>query len=343
MTEQAKPKIYVAPSANRKNGLPNRYFRILKEELSRYFDVLEADGRPCLMQGLALLRNSIKADICLLSFVETVPFHKLGFIQYLMAMLSLRVLRLRGRGIVFIFHNPRPHQGENWMTRRLILRQLVFSDAVISHSKECAALARERLLSLGKDPSVVHYICHPLYDSGEVKNVRKNDEVLIWGNILPYKGVLEFVSSKAVRDAGLKVRIVGQCEDPVLDSGIRDTIAIPSATGFSYENRAPGFEELSELIPSSRWVVFPYIPGSVSGSGVLMDTVSMGGNPVGPAVGAFLDLNEEGMCAVYRSEEEMVRILKSDRRVPDAERVAFMRRNSWHSYAGFISKIYRDD
>ena len=340
-TEQVKPKIYVAPSANRKNGLPNRYFRILKEELTPFFDVLEADNPPCLMQGLALIRNSLRADVCLLSFVETIPFHKLGFIQYLMAMLSLCIMKLRKCMVMFVFHNPRPHQGENWMTRNLIRRQLTLSEAVISHSKECAALAREMLGAYGKDASSVHYICHPLYDTREVVEVEKSDEVLIWGNILPYKGVLEFVSSEAVRNAGLKVRIVGQCKDADLDLGIRKAISISSATSFVYENRSPGFPELSKLIPASRWVVFPYLPGSISSSGVLMDTVSMGGNPIGPAVGAFLDLEEEGMCAVYRSEEEMVGLLKSDGSILSAGREAFMKRNSWHSFAEFISKLYR--
>ena len=339
-TEQAKPKIYVAPSANRKNGIPNRYFRILKEELIPFFDVLEADNAPCLMQGLALIRNSLRADVCLLSFVETIPFHKLGFIQYLMAILSLAIMKLRKCVVMFVFHNPRPHQGENWMTRSLIRKQLAISEAVISHSKECASLAREMLSASGKDVSSVHYVCHPLYYTSEVAEVEKNDEILIWGNILPYKGVLEFVSSDAVRDAGLKVRIVGQCKDADLDLHIRQALSIPSATSFIYENRLPDFPELSRLIPASRWVLFPYLPGSISSSGVLMDTISMGGNPIGPAVGAFLDLEEEGMCAVYHSEQEMVGLLKSNGNTMSDRRKAFMERNSWHSFAEFISNLY---
>ena len=37
-----RKKIYVSPSANRKNGYPNRYFVFLKENLAEYFDVLDA-------------------------------------------------------------------------------------------------------------------------------------------------------------------------------------------------------------------------------------------------------------------------------------------------------------
>ena len=70
--------IYVAPSAKRGTGYSNRYFCRLKKALSRYFKVLEADNRPCLMQGTALVFNSLRADVFLLSFVENIAFHKLA-------------------------------------------------------------------------------------------------------------------------------------------------------------------------------------------------------------------------------------------------------------------------
>ena len=36
-----RKKIYVSPSANRKNGYPNRYFVFLKENLAEYLGVAE--------------------------------------------------------------------------------------------------------------------------------------------------------------------------------------------------------------------------------------------------------------------------------------------------------------
>ena len=57
-----RKKIYVSPSANRKNGYPNRYFVFLKENLAEYFDVLDADNEPYLTQGWALLKHSFKAE-----------------------------------------------------------------------------------------------------------------------------------------------------------------------------------------------------------------------------------------------------------------------------------------
>lgn len=410
-----KRRIYVSPSANRKSGYPNRYFVVLKENLGEYFDVLDSGNEPYLTQGWALLKHSFKADIFLLSFVETIAFHKLAFIQYLMVRLSFLVMRLRRGRVVFIFHNPRPHKGENWMSRSLTRMQLTQSCLVVSHSCETAAFARALLSEYGCSPDKVRYICHPIVDpsasvggvagcasagGGSSVSVAAGassfgasaaglasatllDEVLIWGNILPYKGVLEFVSSPAVRAAGLNVRIVGRCKDASLAAAIVKAVGrceagqsaegfvsadsgsselgsvcqecskdgdslgsvIPDAATFHrtrivFENRAADFEELADLIRSSRHVLFPYLPGSVSSSGVLMDTLSMGGNPVGPAIGAFADLARENVCDVYGSEAEMIEILKSDRRVNPETLKDFISRNSWQAYAKFFADFF---
>lgn len=364
-----RKKIYVSPSANRKNGYPNRYFVFLKENLAEYFDVLDADNEPYLTQGWALLKHSFKADIFLLSFVETIAFHKLAFLQYLMVRLSFRVMRLRRGKIVFIFHNPRPHKGENWMSRSLTKLQLKRSCLVISHSCETASFARVLLSEYGCPPDKVRYFCHPVVEPAAVggsaadacrgssggEDSARTGEILIWGNILPYKGVLEFVTSPAVRRAGLKVRIVGRCKDALLAADIEKAIVSDDSAGFAgfgaeastahrstfvFENRAADFEELAGLIRSSRFVLFPYLPGSVSSSGVLMDTLTMGGSPVGPAIGAFADLAREDVCFVYGSEAEMVEILKSGRSINPEVLRDFIARNSWHSFARFFADFF---
>ncbi len=362
-------KIYVSPSANRKSGYPNRYFLFLKDNLAEWFDVLDADNKPYLTQGWALLKHSFRADIFLLSFVETIAFHRLAFVQYLMVRLSFLIMRLRRGRIVFIFHNPRPHKGENWMSRSLTKVQLLQSCLVVSHSCETASIARGLLSEYGCSPGKVRYICHPVAGtadgcpggkavsgwqsaassvSGEASRRSRSDEILIWGNILPYKGVLEFVSSPAVRTAGLNVRIVGRCKDTALAGDIGKAVAGCDSAGdvsasrsrIIFENRSAGFEELSSLVGSSKFVLFPYLPGSVSGSGVLMDTLAMGGTPVGPAVGAFADLAREDVCFVYGSEAEMIEILKSDRRVNPEVLSDFIAHNNWRAYAKFFADFF---
>ena len=328
--------IYVAPSAKRGTGYPNRYFYRLKQALSEHFRVLEADNRPCLMQGTALVFNSLRADVFLLSFVETIAFHKLAWIQQWMALAALRIMKIRRRKIFFIFHNPRPHKGETPISRRLTDAQLRQADVVIAHSREAATVARLRLAVLAEDPGKVCYIAHPVTPfSGQAAPAVAPFDILIWGDILPYKGVLEFVREPALAESGLRVRIIGRCDDPAYARELE--VSLPA--GVSFENRRASFAELAALSAAARYVLFPYLPGSVSSSGVLMDTLALGGTPVGPAIGAFSDLAEEGLCLTYSSVEELFVILSGKQGIDPARRTAFIRNHSWEAFAKTISQL----
>lgn len=332
-----RERIYVAPSARRGVGYSSRYFLLLKQKLARHYDVLEADNSPCLMQSLPLIANAFKADIFLLSFVETIAFHKLAAAQSLIAAISIEIMHLRRRKIVFIFHNMRPHKGENRLSRWLTRLQFKRSQLVIAHSGAAAQFAREQIGRLGGDTSKVVYICHPFPENSAkaVETKETGTDVLIWGNILPYKGVLEFISRDDVKDSGLKVRILGHCAD----SGLAKTIQgrVRECGNISFDNRKAGFDEIADAIASSRFVLFPYLKGSISSSGVLMDTLAMGGVPVGPGVGAFADLAAEGVCLCYDNDSEMLDILRSERSIDASAREAFIACNSWDA---FEQKIY---
>ena len=160
-------------------------------------------------------------------------------------------------------------------------------------------------------------------------------DILIWGDILPYKGVLEFVREPALAESGLCVRIIGRCADPVYARELESSLP----AGVSFENRRAPFEELASLSKAARYVLFPYLPGSVSSSGVLMDTLTLGGTPVGPAGGAFADLAEEGLCLTYSSVEELFAILSGKQEIDPARRTAFIRNHSWEAFAKTISQL----
>ena len=333
-------KIYVSPSAKKGVGYPSRYFYLLKNHLSKYFEVLEADSKPCLMQGTALLKNSLRADIFLLSFVESIGFQKLGFIQFLMAHASIWIMRKRQKKIIFIYHNIHPHQGENFMTKSIIKTLLKRSVLVISHSKAATDFAVKQLHFFGWNAEKVKNVCHPV-DAMDIKPIIPDNEaedakydVLIWGDILPYKGVEEFVTDASVLAAGLKVKIFGKCKY----NGVEEKII---ASGFSFENKRASFEEIAWYCTHCHYVLFPYLRGSISSSGLLIDTVAMGGTPLGPALGAFKDLSDEGVCLIYNSIQEMVSIIsgkEDSKTISDEARNAFIERNSWYNFVDFLYK-----
>ena len=245
-------------------------------------------------------------------------------------------MKIRGRKIIFIFHNPRPHKGETPISRRLTDAQLRQADVVIAHSQEAATVARLRLAVLAEDPGKVCYIAHPVTPfTGQAAPAVAPFDILIWGDILPYKGVLEFVREPALAESGLCVRIIGRCADPVYARELESSLP----AGVSFENRRAPFEELASLSKAARYVLFPYLPGSVSSSGVLMDTLALGGTPVGPAIGAFSDLAEEGLCLTYSSVEELFVILSGKQGIDPDRRTAFIRKHSWEAFAKTIWQL----
>ena len=326
-------KVYVSPSATRKSGYASRYFPHLKQELASYFEVLEADNRPCLMQSGALFRASLRADAAVLSFVENIAFHKLALLQTCLALLSLDIMHLRGCRIIFIMHNPSPHQGGNCLSKMLLRKLLRRADYVVAHTENTAAIVRE---AVGESKLLV--LPHPTEAPVAAAPTGQSD-VLIWGTVLPYKGVAEFLSEPAVRDSGLRIKVVGDCPNTELAARVEAF----STGSISFEQRRPEMEEVASLVAGSRFVVFPYLPGTISGSGTLVDTLRFGGSPVGPDVGAFRELAERGLCKVYRSAAELLDILKSDWQPDRAAVEQYLSANSWPAFVRTLAQHLKEN
>ncbi|MCI1640683.1 MAG: hypothetical protein LKI42_05355, partial [Bacteroidales bacterium] len=135
-----------------------------------------------------------------------------------------------------------------------------------------------------------------------------------------------------LKRTGIKVMIIGKCKIPYLEEVIEKS-------GVSYENRRPDFDEVAWYCTHSDYVLFPYLPGSISSSGLLINTVVLGGNPIGPAIGAFKDLAEEGVCLTYGNIQEMFCILadRDDRKTIGVDtRKDFIAAHSWEKFAEFL-------
>ena len=319
-------KVFVSPVAQKGKGYTGPFFIHLKKELSRFYRVLDPDNKGAKSQSLALLEASIKADVFILSFVETIPFHRFGVIQTYIALMSLEIMRLRKKKVVFILHNPKPHKGENNLTNLLTNKLFSISSLVVAHTSNTTEIARNKganVLQI-KHPVVFPETGIPLPSEKPIR------DVLIWGDILPYKGVAEFLSLEGLRSSGLRIDILGRCKDAALTRRIQQLI---SGNGnISWQNRRPDMEEVKNHVGQSRYVLFPYLPGSISGSGVLLDTLLMGGNCVGPHEGAFDELSQLGLCRTYRNEKDLIGILNEDWKVDRQALDTFLRENDWAHY-----------
>lgn len=320
-------KIYYYPSAPR-GGYKNPYSTNYKNALKANFKLLDDYPKAKYTAMFSFLKYAFLADIFVLNWVEDVAFAKLHRFKFLIVYLSFLIIRLRKKKIVWMLHNMHPHKGITPMTNFIQCYLFHNADLVIAHSKAAAEFARQN------SKVKVCYLCHPFVDitTTPIDVPNQKIDILIWGEILPYKGVPEFLSLPFIKQ--FDMRIIGRCKDALLDEKIK-ALCSPN---IKYENRKISFDELKALIGKTRYVLFPYIGDCVSSSGALIDTLTLGGCVVGPNVGAFKDLQEEGVCLTYHNNEELFDLLKNDTVVDKARISRFIKDNSWANLSIFLEK-----
>lgn len=327
-----KKKLSYFPPQRRCGGYDNPYSQKYQECLSLYYSVLDSKRRGLIRLmpvGMFFLYRSIKADIYIVNWLESICFSRGAFLQFLCAVIGLWIIKLRKKRIVWMFHNIHPHQGNNFMSEILQRMLYNYANLIISHSKEACIWAKS------KARHNVIYRAHPIREINiDRTKVYKQDpcDVFIWGDILPYKGIVEFLKFLNESKSKLRIKIVGKCRDKVLNSAIKSQ----STSLITYENRRASFTELAAIIKNSRYVLFPYIGDSVSSSGALIDTIFMGGNAIGPNLGAFRDLAFEKICIVYNNYTEMLSLLNESPYIKQVDIDKFFKENNWESFGKFL-------
>lgn len=321
-----RKRVYYYPPAS-KGGYANPYSINYKKALGTYFDVLDRENKPSFALGLSFFLNAFRADIYVINWLESVVFLSLGRLQYIFARLGLWIVKWRKKKIVWMFHNIHPHQGENALSQKIQETLYDSADLVISHSQEAAEFAKD------KAKGQVLYVCHPV-EPLLVKPVETNvvSDVLIWGAISPYKGVVEFLQELQRRKAGLNVHVIGKCCNDELAHEVQSACE----NNVLFENRRVSFDELAGLIQHTKYVLFPYTGDCVSSSGALIDTIVLGGCPIGPDKGAFKDLAEEGVCITYQDYDELFSILDKSVCLHKAQIEKFIKKNSWDAFSDLL-------
>ena len=320
--------LYFFPSCP-KEGYVNPYCNNYKKSLSKYFNVAELDNPKTPMKSLTLLLFSFKADVFVLNWIENAFVWKLGFLQFFLVVLSLFIIKLRNKKIVWMYHNISPHEGKSFCSE--FIMKFLFKNAsiIISHSK----LAEKIACNFARCP--VRYLCHPVCIPvvNECKHKLADCEIIVWGSILPYKGIAEFLENAAPK-ISKNILIIGKCSDSRLEQRIKKSIR----SNITFVNRYAPYEEIAAYVKKAEYVLFPYNKDSVSSSGALMDTIAMGGGiPIGPNTGAFCDLAEEGVCLTYESYEELISILNTP--PPHKDMNDFIEKNTWENFAMQFNKL----
>lgn len=326
-------KIYFFPP-NKEDEIVvnNPYCTNFKEELLAYGKIVnnENTNNP---KTVDHLKHLFDADIYIYNWAENIPFLRMGTIQTFLFFFCFFIVRLRRKKIIWIFHNIVPHDKNNKLSKLIRTVMLKYSSLIVTHSGDA-------LEYLKKQCSIpVYFFHHPVLNSlksdAEIITPVQYD-VLIWGTILKYKGIKEFLlylEEKKLQKT-FRINIIGKCSDEKYDKCLKRYCN----SYINYENRIVTFEELNILIRQTRYVLFPYLPDSVSSSGALIDTVVMGGTPLGPNIGAFKDLNKENVCLNYTTYDELIKILNEDRNIEPIAREKFINSNQW---TAFVANLYK--
>jgi glycosyltransferase involved in cell wall biosynthesis len=188
----------------------------------------------------------------------------------------------------------------------------------------------------------IHYFPHPVKNRRPEKNHEKEYDLLIWGTISPYKGIdkfLEYIYQNKL-EFRYNILIVGK----ITTDDYRKKLENYKSKNILIEDKFIEDTLLQELISKSKLVLFTYSQSSILSSGVLMDSLGYGANIIGPNVGAFADLANEGIINTYSDFPSMFKIideqLNDKGKKIDKEKIdRFLEDNSWNKFAENVCKL----
>jgi len=330
-------KAYLYPILpDSKVSTPNPYVANFIANMGKEFDFLNKNA-PAYTGILDLFKYIMKIDYLFLNWIEDLPDKKAGWLQSFLFILCLPVIKARKIRIIWTMHNKQSHYTSNLFLKNYLFKLVLKkSDHIITHSKE----GINYFMQLHPEGSgKIRYFPHPLEKKILKTKKEKTIDVLIWGSLIPYKGIDKFLHflHKNNLENNFSVLMAGK----VNPEEYSYTIQTYCNRHIRLDNRYIPEEELKKLISDSRFVLFTYEKDSVLSSGALMDTLSYGGIVIGPSTGAFKDLQEEGLITNYETYDDIIRLL-NDTGPTEVENQkildAFIQWNNWEQFSLKISK-----
>ena len=276
-----------------------------------------------------------KMDFIVFNWIEEVANRTMGGIQTVAFLLVLPLLKIFKVKIVWTVHNKVGHNKKNVRIAgkiRIIMAKK--ADLIISHTQH----GLDELPS--PDKKKKHYphpfkiaINEPYNDHAPIV------DLLLWGKLAPYKGILEFL--QYLDDKGLKHRfsisVQGECNDVVYLQKIKNF----ECQNIEIHNTYLSSADLSAMMHKAKIIVFTHKAGSVLSSGALVESLGHLKTIIGPAIGNFNDFKSEGIIYTYNGFDELVTIadelIKGTLPLINPNEIKkFMAPYSWKSYAKFI-------
>lgn len=254
-----------------------------------------------------IVKYIFKIDFAFFHWPENIAEKKMGFFQTLVFLyIFIPCMKIRKIKIVYIVHNKLSHTQNRIRLKKLIARKLLKSSAInITHAGEGVGFIH----SMVKTPKKVFFFPHPV-DKPLLKNTnpKKEIDILIWGNIAPYKGIDNFLKLLKEKNAeNWNVVIAGKVSS---EKYMHELNALkPDNVVIIYEF-LDDFT-IEQLISKSRIVLFPYHSQSVLSSGAFAKTLAFPVKIIGPHCGAFLDFNQLKQVNTFKNEEQLFDLISN--------------------------------
>ena len=279
-----------------------------------------------------------KTDAFFINWIEYLPKQKYGSIQTPAFILFVFIAKLLGKKILWVLHNKYSHtklaQSDGSNTKKKFLFEFMIkqSHLILTHSNAGVAFLNEKF---PKHAHKAKYVIHPVEKLYPVTpKLDKEYDLLIWGTIHAYKGIIEFLNStsRAGYLKEIKIAIIGICPDPELKSALNKYLS----ENIIHHDKFFDFKEIAEYANKSRYVLFTYNSDTVLSSGSLMDSICMGASIIGPEKGAFKDLSNYSFIDIYNNYEEIFEIINNSKHTKSQPKIheieEFCETNNWTNF-----------
>ena len=330
-------KMYIYPlTARFDDKINNPYIWDLINSLDPHFDCVNKNN-PSKIGFLNVARYFFKTKYFHLNWIEDLPDKKGGYLQTVFLLFMLLMMKVTGKKIIWTAHNKASHHHKNLRIKKFLIKFMARnSDYILTHSNEGVDYVMQ--LNNGKRRNAVKYIPHPVKPKLLMNSSEIVYDIIIWGYLARYKGIHLFLQYLKDLDLLTKYRILiaGRVFEPdykiVLEHYLVDNIILI--------DRFVDASELQELIGKSRIILFTHQQEYVLSSGALMDSLAYGKTIIGPEIGAFKDLSEEGLVHTYQDFSDLVdkvdHIVNSYDKPDSKKLMKFIEENRWDNYGNYL-------
>lgn len=323
--------IFLYPLHQTFKGSPNPYMHHFRDALAKRGTIVNAKATHRGVLGLFIY--FFKTDVFILNWIEFLSEKRFGNLQIYLFMFFCWFSKLFTKRIIWVLHNKGSHHGgSKYKTEKMFRILMKRSDCILTHSDSGKDFVNEYYPFAAEKVNVIIHPVQPPFD--ESISESKDYDLLIWGSIHPYKGIdqfLEFIDSSS-EFANYKILIVGKC----FNSTYKENILNYTRDNIIFKDQIFSLNDISNFASKSKFVLFTYKSETILSSGVLMDTLRMDTQILGPDYAAFKDLKSFSCISTYSSFEDISSIIEnydSSKIWNYSQRWKFHEENSWDSFA----------